>query len=158
MWKGLIEYVDGYTRMGKKCKFICTVCWNIWKATPSNILQKHGCHECAKTLKSEIFTMPLAVFITKLKEIYGNLISYISVYVNTHIKCKFRCNTCGYEWETKPTILLNERNGCPICKKESLEKPIMDALLKKELNLFIIQGWMDVIIMIVNFHFVQILE
>ena len=42
-------------------------------------------------------------------------ITPLEEYKGTNTKILFKCNTCGYEWKTRPDHILNG-NGCPKCR------------------------------------------
>lgn len=116
VWGDSVEYICGYTKLTKKCWWKCTICGNIWMTTPSNLLNKEGCPECKKVTISKKLTIPLEKIKERVKEIWGDLIEYISGYKNTSTKCKWRCTLDGYEWEAKPNDIL-QKHGCPLCAK-----------------------------------------
>lgn len=54
-------------------------------------------------------------FLEKAREIHGDKIDFSEfVYVNSITKGKCKCNVCGYEWETRPDVLLRGC-GCKFC-------------------------------------------
>lgn len=60
--------------------------------------------------KSEIFQ-------EKLNKTHNNKFTLLSEYINCDTKTKIKCNKCGYEWWTKPKIMVRTKNptGCPKC-------------------------------------------
>ena len=57
-------------------------------------------------------------FVEDLYNVNPN-IEVISDFINTQTKIKCKCKIDGYEWESKPTWLLQKR-GCPECAKKNL--------------------------------------
>jgi hypothetical protein len=53
-------------------------------------------------------------FISQLTDIHGDAIMALENYVNVDYKIRFKCNTCGHEWNTIPYIVL-KGSGCPCC-------------------------------------------
>lgn len=103
-----IEVLGTYINTHTKIKCRCTVCDHEWEAQPYNLLNGHGCAKCAGLVKPT-----QAEFITKVKQINPN-IEILEDYVNAYTKIKCRCRNDGYEWYTKPLVLL-EGCGCPKC-------------------------------------------
>ena len=135
IWKGAIEYVDGYVGTHKKCKFRCKICGYEWETAPYNLLRKHyemkierfGCPECYYASQR----ISLENMLNSLYIIWGNLIIYLDKYFSMHKKCKWKCAVCGFVWENTPDKLIKRHIGCPHCKKGSMEKPVMEFLRRK---------------------------
>lgn len=74
-------------------------------------------------------------FITRLKEIHGDLYDYSEVnYINARTKVKLFCKKHKIWFEITPDSLLSKKCGCPICRYEkSAEKnktPIEEFIKK----------------------------
>lgn len=56
-------------------------------------------------------------FLNLLKEKGRDDIILVGEYINANTPTTFKCTkkTCGYEWEIKPTYILNGGTGCPKC-------------------------------------------
>lgn len=112
-----IIYISGFEKMSKKCFFKCTICGYIWKAVPCSIIHnKTGCPVCALEKRTLKRTTPLEKIIKIVDIISNHTIEYVSGYTTTCKKCKWRCKTCGYEWETTPNSIINNKTGCKKCK------------------------------------------
>ena len=110
-----------------ECK--CNKCNYIWNPTASSILSGSGCPKCAGRNKTT------EEFIKEMDTINSD-IEILGEYINsiTPIKCK--CRICKHEWYTKPTNLLHNKNGCPICgiEKSASAKRMSQEEFEKRLN------------------------
>ena len=117
-----IEYITGYINKTTKCIFKCNTCGTVWKTTPKALLHsKFGCPKCAKEHTSSCLIISLEEVIKRIKTIFNDTIEYISGYINTKTKCKWKCKICNHEWFAPPNSLLNE-NGCAKCAHKKLSK------------------------------------
>jgi rubrerythrin len=104
----------------------CKKCGHEWKTLIIHRAGKRnsGCPECAKTKKGETFTKNKAIERGSLAEKKPELLKQwaydlnkvlpTEIAVNYNKKAWWRCDICGYEWESSP----NNRNknvGCPCC-------------------------------------------
>lgn len=71
------------------------------------------------------------IFEDKLKKVKGYDFKLIGSYSNMNTKTEFKHLSCGYEWETSPTLLINHKSGCPKCNNKI---PITKSILQKKLN------------------------
>ena len=133
VWGNLIEYIGGYTKKHSKCWWRCTLDDTVWKARPHDILCGHGCPVCGQKIIILKKTISLDEILKRVKEVWGDLIEYISGYINTNLRCKWKCKTCNHIWEATPKNIIN-RHGCPVCVKDSMERPVRDVLKKKRIN------------------------
>lgn len=133
LYDDTIEYVEGYKKVGAKCKWRCKVCGYEWWACASTILQGHGCKRCADKHSGEMKTTPLEVIIEKVEKKHNHKIEYVSGYVNCNTPCLWRCRDCGYEWYDTPRAVLI-RKGCPTCIKYAMERPVVVALEAKHIK------------------------
>ena len=117
VWGDSVIYIEGYMNKKRKCKWLCKECGNVWWATPSSILSGYGCKKCGYKKVAEKNTLPLNDVIKRVELIHEGRIEYVSGYVNTKTKCKWRCRICGHEWEAVPNSILNG-HGCLICSIE----------------------------------------
>ena len=111
-----ITVLSKYNGNKVKVKCECGVCGNIWDASPSHLLNKHGCPECAKKNSAEKNTWSHSKFLEELNKVNTN-ITVIGQYVKTRIPIDCVCKICGHKWSPKPYILLSGR-GCPECGKK----------------------------------------
>jgi len=127
VWGSSIIYIDGYTKMSEKCKFKCTVCKYEWEVLPNTLINTtSGCPKCAINKK----ITPLNSVLEKIKKIHGDSIIYVNGYINTQLKCKWKCSNCKHEWETTPNCIL-QGTSCPKCSLISMEKPVINILERK---------------------------
>jgi very-short-patch-repair endonuclease len=97
----------------KSISWKCTTCENIWKSTPTHILNDNsGCSLCSgnKKLNKEIVNTRLAGRYVLIEE-----------YKNINTKSLFKCFECSHEWKTQPDHLLNSKSGCPICSLKEMK-------------------------------------
>ena len=87
-----------------------------------NIDKSFGCAVCSnKKKKSDI------EFKEQIKEIYGDDIEVLGVYVNTNTPITVKCNICGCIYNPYPVDLLykykekNHTNGCPDCYEKRID-------------------------------------
>lgn len=117
----LNEYFNSKTRM----KYICNKCGLIWSATAAKLSLGRGCPQCAgNKLKTH------EEFVKQVYSINPN-IKVMSQYKSTAYKMSFKCNICGYEWNTKPGSILRGK-GCYMCGKKSMSIKLTKSSLKFE--------------------------
>lgn len=98
------EYVNSHTLIPCKCK----VCLHDWAISPSNLLQKKGCPNCAGHL-----SLSHEEFVAELRKVQPN-IQLKGFYLSTATKAPCECSMCGWKWEPPLFRLLQDR-GCPNC-------------------------------------------
>lgn len=118
-------YVNANTRI--KCK--CKIDGYEWSPKPNHLLTGYGCPKCAGKMKPTH-----EEFIQRLQQINPD-IEVLGTYINIKTKIKCRCKIDGYEWYTKPGVLLRG-SGCPKCKISRGEKRIVQYLDNLRLNYF----------------------
>ena len=106
------EYVSNNTKI--KCK--CKIDGHEWEARPKDLLKGISCPKCAGRNKTT------EEFKQELKKVNSD-IEILGEYVNAITKIKCRCKIDGYEWEMRPSNLLNGQ-GCPKCNESKGEKRI----------------------------------
>lgn len=103
------EYYDSLTSV----KVRCNICNNKWMIIPRNALAACGCSKCAYDKKK----ISYIDFKEKLKgkkcdiECIGDYEDYMKTTL-------FKCNDCGYIWETIPQRITDSIYGCPRCAKK----------------------------------------
>lgn len=132
--EGRVVYVSGFKTKHQKCKFLCLICGHLWTAYPCNVLKSdYGCPKCGHHGCSEKRMFPLTEMLKRLKEVYGDSIIYVSGYDGMAKKCKWKCAKCGKEWEATPNSVINAHHGCVLCVVSTMEKPVIEALAKKNI-------------------------
>ena len=89
-------------------------CGYQWEITPSNLFQGKSCPECYKIEASKKQTKSTQQFIEELK-LKRPDITVLGEYVKSNIKVEVK-HSCGYQWDTIPTSLL-QGSSCPKCSK-----------------------------------------
>lgn len=121
-----IEILGTYKGALNKIKCRCKVCGYKWETTPNDLQKGHGCAKCGDKRMSQKLTRTHEEFMERLHQVNPN-IEILGTYITSTTKIKVRCKIDGYEWEVKPTKLLNE-SGCPKCKITKGEKRIAQYL------------------------------
>lgn len=116
---GDVEVIGQYNNCEEKIKVKCKVCGYEWFATPNSLLQGHGCRKCHFVNLGEKRTIKHEDFIKRLKEINPN-VTILENYTKANDPIHAKCLKCGYEWISKPSVLLSG-HGCRLCgiKKQS---------------------------------------
>lgn len=114
-----IEILEEYKGSNIKIKCKCKIDKYEWYVTPHDLLEGYGCAKCngnAKKTHKE--------FLNELKQTHPN-IEVLEEYKGALKKIKFKCKIDKYIWETTPSSLLNNNNGCPKCNMSKGEKRII---------------------------------
>ena len=114
----LVDYKNAKT----KVKIICPV-HGVFEQTPNSHLNGRGCSKCKPDKISKKLSFTTEEFIKKAKEVHGDKYDYSLVdYKGICEKVKIICPTHGI-FEQFPNNHINQKQGCPVCKrKESLQK------------------------------------
>ena len=91
----------------------CKICNNEWLASPSSILQGHGCPVCGKLKAAHSRRRTYDEYVKEVEIINPN-IEVLGVYTRNDVKISHRCKICQYEWNVVPNSILNG-SGCPKC-------------------------------------------
>ena len=121
----LEKYINATTNI----KFKCIIHNCKWYDSPSHILNNRGCPECAKESYKDLRMKKHDDYVREVKEIHKN-IDVIGEYCGANSKILFRCNECGYEWESYPFNIL-KGCGCPRCAR------IGNSKLQEKVNEYI---------------------
>lgn len=103
-----IEILGRYTNSKGRVDARCKVCNYTWNVIAGNLLSGAGCPSCAGNLKKTN-----EQFLEELKNSNPN-IEALEEYNGANNKIKFRCKTCGNEWDSTPHRILSG-GGCPEC-------------------------------------------
>ena len=103
-----IEILGEYVNYKTKIKARCKIDNHEWEVIPDSLLRGIGCPKCSGKAKKST-----EEFIKEIKEINDN-IEVLGEYKSNKTKIKCKCKIDGYEWEARPSNLL-EGYGCPKC-------------------------------------------
>lgn len=121
--------IEKYNGALTNIKFRCLIHNREWYDTPVHVLRDRGCPECAKESYRELRMKKHDDYVREVKEIHKN-IDVIGEYCGANSKILFRCNECGYEWESYPFNIL-KGCGCPRCAR------IGNSKLQEKVNEYI---------------------
>ncbi len=103
--------IDPYKNAKTSLRWECCICKNIWKATPTKVLnQKTGCPTCAgrPVITNDVIDKRI---IEKSLLVIRN-----DNYVNAHTKIKWSCVlNSNHSWYATPKDVINKGTGCPFC-------------------------------------------
>ena len=128
-----VEVLGRYQDSHTKILVRCVECFHEWHALPNNLLQGRGCPLCARRGR----TVSIDTFAEELSQ-KNPSISLLGGYEGVSKKALFRCEVCGHEWSTLPSLLLSG-TGCPECGKVKVldaahRRMRTDETFRKELN------------------------
>lgn len=130
-----IEYVDGYTDPHKKATFRCKLCGHVWMSTAYEVYTGNShCPNCSPS--------PYLLSEEDIKERLNKnnpTIEYVGGYTGSLNKAIFRCEKCGYIWETIAFSVYLGKTGCPKCAFSKGEDRIARYLESK--NIDYKSGW-----------------
>lgn len=119
-----------YINMSTKCRFICKKHGEFW-ARIDTVLSGHSCNLCGHEKQKVCLTDSLEEAQAKLdKKSNNTLVIVKNTFVNSRTKCHIICKNCSYDYFVKPT----QAYKCPMCTKYSIEKEILNILMKKGIN------------------------
>lgn len=122
-----IEVRGRYVRSNTPIEVRCTVCGHVWKATPSGLLEGHGCPQCAhRNAKLQQRATAAAAFTDRLRQLNPDL-ELISEYTTRTQPAHLHCRACGTEWWQTPRSAL-EHPHCPNCSRlETIQMRLRQA-------------------------------
>ena len=110
-----IEVIGEYRGASTPFLVRCRICGHEWNTTTGQIRQNKG---CPKYRQHPGFVDPTARtqddFRKAVQEANPD-VEPLGEYKNANTKVPFRCKKCGYEWSTKPAVIINLGGGCPKC-------------------------------------------
>ena len=127
-----IEILGKYINSREKIKVRCKNCGHIWEVRANHLIQGTGCPTCYRNRTRNTHEE----FMMKLFEvnIHANDFEVLDEYYNSTTKITCRCKICGSKWRVKPSILLSDKTGCPVCANRQIIHGINDvATLNPEL-------------------------
>ena len=123
-----ILLLSKYIWRSQKVKCKCKICGHIWESYPGNLLDGFGCKNCLILSRRK----PNKLFIEDMKDIHPS-IKVIGDYINAHTKILVHCDICNWEWYSSPDNLINNKRGCPNCKKSLGELSIKNYFDKNNI-------------------------
>lgn len=108
-----IEVISKYTKSNELVLLKCKIDNNIWKNTPSHLLNGQGCPKCSNKRRTSKMRKTHEQFLKEMNTINNN-IEFLSEYITSQTNIKCRCKIDGHIWETTPSHLLNGTK-CPKC-------------------------------------------
>ena len=101
----------------------CLECGNIYSTGPYKILSGCRCRQCAikerdNKHKGINVKKTHEQFILELNQINKNIM-VIDKYQNAKTPLRCKCKICNEEWMARPTNLLTNKTGCPLCGYKS---------------------------------------
>lgn len=125
-----IEVVGEYRGASQPLQFRCKVCGHEWGTTIGAIRHGRGCPNYrAHPDWINPTSRTQEQFVKEVSEANPNILP-LGKYTNANTKVLFRCKVCGYEWETKPAVIINLDSGCPKCAgttKRTTEEFVAEA-------------------------------
>ena len=109
----LSDYQGNISPVMRRCK----ICGDERYVSARSILEWRGCVVCAAKKRAQNRRKSNGQFISEMNAINPDII-ILSEYVTgvTNVKCQ--CKIDGFQWETKPRILLGG-SGCPECGRKN---------------------------------------
>ncbi len=108
-----IDVVGTYINSATKIECKCQLCGTYWNASPSDLLEGHGCPTCGRKSSTNKRRKSHDDFVRELASINPDIIVE-GQYYNSKANIACRCRTCGYVWSPVPNSLLSGK-GCPNC-------------------------------------------
>lgn len=111
-----------YDGAWRKIECTCNICGVTDLYYPANLLYDGGCWTCGNRKISEKLSMPLEVFLEKLRSVNQD-IKYIDGYIKGSDHVNVQCLKCEHTWSPQAKSLL-QGVGCPICCQSHGERAI----------------------------------
>lgn len=118
--------LENYKNIRHKILHQCKICNLIFKTSPKSIINSvNGCPSCSGRKFS----------IDAYKSKLPKDISFISSeYIGSNYHHLHKCNSCDFEWMTKPNYILHMKTSCPNCSSSKGEKIIAETLNKLSIH------------------------
>lgn len=105
---GQLEVLSPYINNTTKVRVRCKKCGLIWLAAPKELMRRKIGKNCNHHIKQN------AEMVRERVKIQTNgKFSIIGNYRGAKKKCLFKCDKCGYTWETEPYLIYKGISGCP---------------------------------------------
>lgn len=125
---------DSYIDTKHVCKTKCLICGHIWEVKPNDLLNGHGCPQCA--IEKQKCSQEEAI--NKLRNKYGDRFLYDdAIYNGCHDKITLICSKCGKEIATSYNRFITCDINCSCSrryKKSKLELALMDYFEEKNIQ------------------------
>lgn len=130
--RGVYDYsLVVYKNSQIKIPIGCKKCNTVFHQTPASHLFGRGCKKCSIKTNTLKQTFSLSLFKNKAKKIHGITYCYNqSIYVNSRVSIKIKCNECNELFNQLPFVHLRG-NGCSNC---SGKKPYTNKTFKQRAN------------------------
>lgn len=119
-----------YINMATKIVVLCNLCGNKFEQLASSHMAGSSCHSCGGNKRKTT-----EQFKEEAKVLHGDAFDYSKVEYghNGSEEVIIGCNTCGNEFEQKPTIHLSG-SGCRVCNKSKGERKLIEIFKRKEIE------------------------
>ncbi|MGL4741372.1 MAG: hypothetical protein ACRC41_11295 [Sarcina sp.] len=110
-----VEILESYIKSSLPIKAKCLIDNHIWNIRPGDLLSGYGCPRCGvvkRSLKQEI---GYEEFLKRMDLIHKGKIRHIGEYINLKVSTEFECTIDNYRWIAKPSNVIHNETGCPIC-------------------------------------------
>ena len=129
-----IKITGTFNGKNHKIEWVCSNCGQKQYSYPGNLLKPSKtpyCRACTHKLRSSIITekmddgMALSMSQINSNNFYRQLNEkdhppiLLSEYKGVRVKLRCKCSVCGYEWESRPRDLLDNKHPCPKCADRS---------------------------------------
>ena len=110
----IFEYITKYKTSSSLMTIKCNGCQHIFKQSPNNHLQGHGCPNCKKLNSGLGQIMSNIDFLKKANQLHNFKFSYSSEYQRSKTKIDILCPDCDTIFKQSPNNHL-QGQGCPNC-------------------------------------------
>lgn len=116
-----IKIVGKYSKSNKKIECLCTIHDSMFRITPNQLINGHGCPICGHESMVKKRTKTHADFCKEVYNKFGNSISVISKYNGARNKVHCVCNKHNYEFDICASNLITSvKLACPLCIGEDI--------------------------------------
>ena len=109
-----IEVIEKYKGNNIPILHKCKIDNHEWNALPSNIIQGHGCPKCAINNNTILQRKSHNDYVKQLFDINPD-IEVVENYNGAKTPIKHYCKIHNYYWNVQPSVILQNKCGCPKC-------------------------------------------